>query len=498
MQLSSLIDKVEIVNLQGQSDLEIANINYDSRKVNPQSLYACLFGTKTDGHLYIKDAVAKGAVAILGSSKWFQDNAQSINGSATFIGVKDTREEFAKICGNFYKHPERKMNLIGVTGTNGKTTTTHLIDQILKQAEYKTGLIGTIYYRYNDISLKAPHTTPQVLELQKILSDMVDSSITHVVMEVSSHALEQKRVAGLEFKVGVLTNITQDHLDYHGTMENYRKAKLILFENLLSKDGIAVLNADEAATDMFLPYIKNKILTYGINTKADIYADNIESKANRTSFDVHGIYGNQKINLPLIGRFNVYNALSAISAAIAIGIPLDVCCHVLENAPKVRGRMEVITPIDFPFAAIVDYAHTPDGLVNILKTAKQFTKNRLIVVFGCGGDRDKKKRPIMGEIAGEYGDIIIVTSDNPRTEEPAAIIEDILAGIKNKSNVTIEADRKKAISMAIETAKEGDIVIVAGKGHETYQVFKDKTVHFDDKEVIEETLKAILQKGKMF
>lgn len=497
MQLRNILDSIDIVKLHGKLDVEITDILYDSRKVVSQSLYTCLPGTKTDGHLYIKNAIENGAVAILGCYDWYKQNPNTLNGNTTFIGVNDTREAFAKLCANFYNHPAKKLNLIGVTGTNGKTTTTHLIDQILQELGYKSGLIGTLYYRYNDISLKAPHTTPQVLELQKIFYDMLEAGITHVVMEVSSHALEQKRVAEFEYKVGVLTNITQDHLDYHGTMENYRAAKLILFEKLLSSDSTAVLNADEPSIEMFFPYIKSKILTYGIQEKADIYADNIKATSNGTFFEVHGIYGSQRINLPLIGLFNVYNALSALSSSLALGLPLDTCCQVLERAPKVRGRMEVITPIDFPFAAIVDYAHTPDGLINILKTAKQFTENRLIIVFGCGGDRDKNKRPIMGEIAGKYGDIVIVTSDNPRTEEPKAIIDNILTGINNKSNILIEEDRKKAIFLAVNTAREGDIVIIAGKGHETYQIFNDKTIHFDDKEVIESALTEIVLRGKI-
>jgi len=496
MQLGTILDTIDVLDLHGKLNVEISNITYDSRKALPESLYTCLPGTKTDGHLYIKNAIENGAIAILGSHEWYRQNANALNGDATFIGVKDTREAFAKLCANFYNNPTKTLNLIGVTGTNGKTTTTHLIEQILRELGYKSGLIGTLYYRYNDISLKAPHTTPQALELQKIFYDMLEAGITHVVMEVSSHALEQKRVAEFDYKVGVLTNITQDHLDYHGTMDNYRAAKLILFEKLLSSDSTAVLNADEPSTQSFLPYINSKVLTYGIQEKADIYADNIKANSNGTVFDVHSIYGCQTINLPLIGLFNVYNALSALSSALAIGLPLEACCQILERAPKVKGRMEVITPIDFPFAAIVDYAHTPDGLINILKTAKQFTKNRLIIVFGCGGDRDKNKRPIMGQIASEYGDVVIVTSDNPRTEEPMAIIDDILTGQENKSNILIEEDRRKAIFLAINTAKEGDIVIIAGKGHETYQIFKDKTIHFDDKEVIESALTEIVQNGK--
>lgn len=469
----------------------ITSIVHDSRKVEKGSLFICLSGAKVDGHDYIKQAIEQGAAAIL-TEKAVADIPNDI----VVVQVADTRAAMKVIAPYFFDYPSRKLRLIGVTGTNGKTTTTYLLKSIFNQAGYKVGVIGTIQILIEDKVIPTANTTPDVIELQSVLAQMVTAGIDYVVMEVSSHALALERVTGCEFDVGIFTNMTRDHLDFHHTFENYLEAKSKLFQlistgNFAKKGKTAVINGDDSASTFILNNTVCRKITYGIETKADINADSINVKATGAEFNVVSDYGTVPLHLNITGRFNIYNVLAAIGAAVAEGVAMETIKNALECFTSVAGRFELVQAGQ-DYAVIVDYAHTPDGLENILKTAKEIAKNRIIVVFGCGGDRDRTKRPIMGRLAVQYGDVVIATSDNPRTEDPAFILEEIEAGIKDNlvSGKEYEkiVDRRSAIAKALQLAQPDDIVIIAGKGHENYQILKDKTIHFDDKEVVREIL----------
>jgi len=492
MYLETLLKDVDVITYKGSLSHNINALSIDSRKIEKGTLYITLAGIKTDGQNFIQSAIEKGAIAILCEKDWL-DNQTDLNDSVAYIAVENRKKAFAKISSNFYENPSSKMFMIGITGTNGKTTTTHIIEDILKEQNKNVGLLGTIYYRYGNTQKKTKYTTPLANELQEIFKEMVDNDVTHLVMETSSHALEQSRIDYCEYDVAMFSNLTQDHLDYHKTIENYRDAKLILFEQLLKQDGISILNYDDPSFEYFKKSSLNRlsngnIITYGISHDADIFADNIKLNMDGTSFRLNTPSEKLEINLNLLGKFNVYNTLSALAFGYAMKIPMEICKRAVEKINGVSGRIEIVTPKSNPYTVVVDYAHTPDGLINILSSTKEFTKNRVISVFGCGGDRDKTKRPIMGEIGYRISDIEIITSDNPRTEEPMSIIEDILNGIPNKDKVIVEPDRKEAIRKAISIAKEGDTVVIAGKGHEDYQIFKDKTIHFDDREIAREII----------
>jgi len=471
----------------GNKEVEVKGISSNSKNVENGFIYISLPGTKTDGNHYINDAIDKGAKVILTSNEFLENN--KINNEITYILVNNRREAFSIIASNFYNNPSKETFNIGVTGTNGKTTTTHLIYDLLKDNGYNPGLIGTLYTKYLNITNEAKFTTPMPDEIHRIFREMRNHNIDSVVMEVSSHALDQLRVSSINYDISVFTNITQDHLDYHITFDNYKKAKSILFYNLTKKDGFSIINIDDENADYFISKCKSKIITYGIKNNADVRAKNINLKMDGSSFTVETKYGNIDFDINLLGKFNVYNTLATISVGVAKGISLESCKKSIEKNKGVKGRIEIVTPKGYPFTVIVDYAHTPDSLENILNTVKEFSKGKIISVFGCGGDRDRTKRPIMGSISNKLADLSIVTSDNPRSEEPEFIISQILEGMENKENVIVEIDRKNAIKKAIELAKEGDIVVIAGKGHENYQIFKDKTIYFDDKEVALEFIK---------
>ena len=391
--------------------------------------------------------------------------------------MESARHQIADLAAAFYNYPSKNINLIGVTGTNGKTTVTHLIQRIVEDANHKCALIGTLGYKLSgrDTYHDAKHTTPQAPELQKTLEMICEQNIDYVAMEVSSHALEQNRVGGCDFNGAVFTNLTQDHLDYHITMNNYFEAKAILFRGL-KKGGFAVINNDDEYAERFKSVVPEgvKIYTYGIKKTADITASNIDFSIHGAAFDCNINGRTRKVNL---------NAIAALTAGIAMGFDADICVKALEETKSVDGRFEIVNKQPL---VIVDYAHTPDGLENVLKAARELTPKdaRLVCLFGCGGDRDATKRPKMGKIADENADIVVVTSDNPRSEDPQLIISDILAGIKtvNTQKVFVEPDRRTAISMLKNIAKENDVVVLAGKGHEDYQILKDKTIHFDDRE----------------
>ncbi len=469
----------------GPGSLDVTGIAYDSRRVQSGDIFVALKGLTTDGHDHLDQAIAQGARALLVDVGW---KGASRDFGVPVFHATDTREALAWLAAEHYGHPSRAMEVIGVTGTNGKTTTTHIIEAILQEAGRSTGLIGTLGGRYQEggasQTLETGHTTPQALELQGLFARMKRGGVNAVVMEVSSHALDQLRVAHTDFDAAAFTNLTQDHLDYHQTMEAYAKAKAKLFGMIDPSSGFrgVAVNLDDPAGETMGKQARVPVLGYSASGHpAELRAEDLQLTAVGSRWKVVTPFGEQGVTLRLPGHFNVSNALAAIGCALGLGIPLATCVAGLERMRGVPGRVELVTGPEDPFSVLVDYAHTPDGLSNILKTARAFTRNRLILVFGCGGDRDKGKRSQMGEIAGRLADGVFLTSDNPRTEDPQAILSEVATGITGA--FTMEADREKAISLAIAEARAGDVVVVAGKGHETYQIFADRTVHFDDREV---------------
>lgn len=464
MLLKELLCNVEY---EGDGEIEITSVESSSLTVKEGSAFVCIKGYETDGHKYAKNAAEKGASVIIA-----QDDVEA---SCPVVKVKDTRRCLAIMCNEFYGNPSKEFKLVGITGTNGKTTTTFLIKQILEKAGQKVGLIGTNQIMIGDEIYPASRTTPDSFELQGLFRKMADSRVDTVVMEVSSHALYLDRVYGSDFDVGVFTNLTQDHLDFHKTMENYRDAKAILFD--ICKKG--VINTDDKNGEFIAKSAKCQVMTYGVDESADINAKNVTLEQKGVSFEIN----NKKYSLGVPGKFSVYNALSAIGALKALGVDDEIIREGLSEAKGVRGRAEVV-PVSENFTVLVDYAHTPDGIENILKTAKGFAKGRVVILFGCGGDRDNTKRPIMGEIASSLADFCIVTSDNPRTEDPMSIINEILPGVKGE-HVVIE-NRREAIEYAIKYAQKDDVIILAGKGHEDYQQIGKEKIHFDEVEILME------------
>lgn len=474
MKLSELLEAIQYTVLQGKTDIEIQKPVYDSRKAEKGDLFVCITGFQTDGHNYVKNAVESGAVAIL-CEKQIQTQ-QNI----TVIQTKNTREALALLSANFYGHPSQKMNVIGVTGTNGKTTTTYLIKSVLDRMGHKVGIVGTIENRIGDKVLHTERTTPESLELEALFCQMHQEGVTDVVMEVSSHSLDLHRVDAIAYNIGIFTNLTQDHLDYHKTMENYKKAKALLFQRC----DASVINIDDEAGEFMKQNAKGRVVTFGIEKKADLQAKNMEISADGAKFTLYYAQKQYDIKLHTPGKFSIYNALGAIGACVLMEIPMEDIIAGLEHIQGVSGRFQTIKNKK-GYNAIVDYAHTPDGLENILNTAKEFVKGKIITVFGCGGDRDRTKRPIMGEIAGKLSDYCIITSDNPRTEDPNFILDDVEAGVKKTNCDYIKmVDGREAICHAVSYAKAGDVIVIAGKGHENYQIFADRTIHFDDVEEV--------------
>lgn len=489
MQLKDILRGIEYRIINGSDCIDITGVYYDSRKVKPGSLFVCVRGFKTDGHNYIKDAVSKGAVAVLAEEE------QKVPDGVTYIVTGNTRTAMAKVASNFYGCPSAFMRVIGVTGTNGKTTTTHLIQNILTQASFKAGILGTLYARIDDYKQEMGHTTPEALEIEEFMSLCRQKGAEYVVMEVSSHALDLDRVKEIDYNVAVFTNLTQDHLDYHQNMENYKNAKLKLFSMLSEKgNNFAVINNDDRYAEDFIKATGTEVITYGVENDADVKGYDLNITAKGTSFMVKYKDVDFKVEMQLIGLFSVYNALASIAFALREGIKPEIIQEALARTTSVAGRFEQVK-CGQNFTVVVDYAHTPDGLENVLKTAKKLTQNRLITVFGCGGDRDKTKRPLMGEIAARYSDFCVVTSDNPRSEDPKAIIDDIIPGLLRVegSRYAVVVDRREAIRHAIYMAKPGDMVVIAGKGHETYQLIGDKVLEFDDRKVAKEFLEEIIK-----
>ncbi|HAP66620.1 MAG TPA: UDP-N-acetylmuramoyl-L-alanyl-D-glutamate--2,6-diaminopimelate ligase [Nitrospinae bacterium] len=506
MKIQEILKEVNLINVNGSMDIEISSLSYDSRKVDEGSLFVAIKGLKSDGHNFLNDAVESGARAVVvENGLWGGDFESEIRrpihwmgtpkSEVTYITVLDSRKALAVISTEFYGHPSREISIIGVTGTNGKTTTSYLINSILRANNFKSGLIGTIDYRFDREIIPSLHTTPESLDLQRFFKKVVDGSGKYCVMEVSSHSLELDRVYGTRFEMGVFTNLTQDHLDFHGNLEKYFSAKARLFKEYGLKK--AVINIDDPYGKRLIKDSRiDKILTYGITEGADVKADDIDMSVKGLKFVATTPIGKLNIESKLLGMHNIYNILASVSTAILEGFSKESIIKGILLLDTVPGRLEGINEGQ-DFTVLVDYAHTDDALKNVLNAAKELPHKRLIVVFGCGGDRDRGKRPLMGKAAVEYSDFAIITSDNPRSEDPLKIIEEIEAGVSSQESIVRSQrhikipDRGEAIEFAINNASKGDIVIIAGKGHEDYQIFRDKKIHFDDREVAREAIKKI-------
>nr|WP_312289152.1 UDP-N-acetylmuramoyl-L-alanyl-D-glutamate--2,6-diaminopimelate ligase [Clostridium chromiireducens] len=481
MNLKSILDGIDFKVVKGDIDVEINKINYDSRKVKNLDIFVCIKGYATDGHRYIDKAIENGAKIVV-----IQDDIEIDDNSITVIKCADTRKALALMGANYYDNPSEKMKIIGITGTNGKTTTAFMIKDILEAYNKKVGLIGTIANYIGSERLHTERTTPESLELQELFSEMVSKGVEYCVMEVSSHSLELDRVYGVNFEVGIFTNLTRDHLDFHKTFENYYKAKFKLFE----RSRIKIINIDDnygrqVVSDLYA-LNSDDVYSFSVKGDSDYKAFNEEMGSREIKFKLN-IKEEEQFILNIPGEYNIYNALGAIISCFKSGVPVEAIKRGIENV-VVLGRCErVAREYNLPYEIIIDYAHTPDGLENILNTSKAFTEGKLISVFGCGGDRDKVKRPQMGKISTDIADISIITSDNPRSEDPMSIIKDIEVGLDKEKYIVIE-NRKEAIKRAIDIATKGDVIVIAGKGHETYQILKDKTIHFDEREVVKEIL----------
>jgi len=483
--LAKLLRGIDARAAAAHGDQEISELAYDSRLVKPGTLFVAIRGEKTDGNKYVSDAVGRGAVAVISE----QENPGGLPAEFPWIQVADARKALAISAANYYMRPAEVLKLVGVTGTNGKTTTSYLVDSILRTAGCEVGLLGTISYRLVRETLPAPNTTPESLDLQKYLAEIVRAGGTHAVLEASSHALVMDRLWGCPFAVAIFTNLTRDHLDYHKTFEEYFAAKRRLFEGTGSAaPSTAVINSDDEYGQK-LSGLASTTLTYGLESGADITTRKPSVSLSGIEFIAETPAGKIEIRSKLVGQPNVYNILAATGAGVALALPLDVIARGVAQLSAVPGRFERIE-VGQPFLVVVDYAHTDDALRNLLATATKLNPGgRIITLFGCGGDRDRTKRPLMGEAAGQASDIVVLTSDNPRSEDPLLIINDVIVGVqRTKAKVFVEPDRQKAIEIAIDEARSGDIVLLAGKGHESYQVLRDSTIEFDDREVARRVL----------
>lgn len=485
MKLTDIIKNLVDPVVSGDSNVEITSLTSDSREVAGGAIFVAVSGA-SDGHHYIDTAIEKGAVAIIAECAPTSEQSQKV----AWVHAKRTGKVLAELANTFYSHPSENLRVIGVTGTNGKTTTTYLIHHIMKDIWRRAGLLGTIKFDNGMTEYEATHTTPGAVKMHQLLREMVDNECRGVAMEVSSHGLQQNRVGGVNFDVGVFSNLTQDHLDYHGSMDDYFRAKLALFEQMISmkeagnkKKSVAVINTDDNYGQRMVKEIDGriKIYSYGMNAHCDFKFSRIRQTFKGTTFQLDVREKSYLVQVPLIGKFNVYNVVSAITACAAAGMKMRDIVKSLTEAPQVPGRMENVGNVN-GMSVFVDYAHTPDALRNACKTMRELEPRNLITVFGCGGDRDKEKRPIMGEAAAESSDFCIVTSDNPRSEDPASIIKMVEVGMRGKKYQVV-LDRAEAIDSAVKIARPGDAILIAGKGHETYQQFAEETIKFDDRAV---------------
>ena len=480
MKLKELLKGLEILDTNVDVELEIADVSYDSRQTKPGDLFVAMIGFATDGHAYIEKAMSAGAAAVL---------CQNLPAAEVpYVQVADSRRALAVVGANFYGHPADAMTMVAVTGTNGKTSSTYLLKFILEQvAGAKVGLIGTNQNMIGDEVIPTERTTPESFEVQKLFAQMRDAGCTHVVMEVSSHALALDRVYGVPYAVGIFTNLTQDHLDFHETMEAYCDAKAILFRNC----GIGVCNADDSWTERLLADATCKKFFYAEDANADLRAEDIVLEADHVAFTAVTAEERVPVRVNIPGGFMVYNTLDVLGAALALGISLEKSAEALASVASVKGRVEVVSTPGKDYTVLIDYAHSPDGMVNVLSSVKGFAKGRTIALFGCGGDRDRTKRPKMARVAAEIADFVIVTTDNPRTEKSADIIADILPGLDgfDTPHVVVE-DRIEAIHWAMDHAEKDDVIVLCGKGHETYQEINHVKYHMDEREIVADYLKA--------
>ena len=474
--LSEIAHELAGAELIGTADPEITAVHYDSRQVTPGSLFVAIPGLKTDGTEFIDDARRRGAAAVI------VEKSAALSSTLPTIRVDHARRALAESAWALFDHPERKLISIGVTGTNGKTTTASLLRQVLEQSGHKTGLIGTLGIFYGETEVESPRTTPESSDIAMHFAAMRELGFSHVVMEATSIGIDLQRVWQIPFRAAVFTNLTRDHLDYHGTESAYLEAKLRLFRELPS-ESTAVINLDDPAGAQFVRAATGRSLTYSLNGKADYCAEQVQLRRNSTRFRLRSRFGDSEIYTPLIGQFNVYNMLGVIASADSLGVPREATVNALAKVQPVRGRAEVV-PLNSPFTVIVDYAHTPDALDKILTTLRALDPTRIITLIGAGGDRDRGKRPLMAQVAERLSDLVILTSDNPRSEDPIRILEDMAVGLCTSAAHVREVDRRKAIIMALNEARGGDIVLVAGKGHETYQEIKGVKLPFDDRQVI--------------
>ena len=480
--------------MQGSLDREITGLTDDSRRVSPGGLFVAVKGTQSDGHRFLAQAVTAGAGAIVVEKG--QVSAETLASlGVPVIQVGDSRRALGLLASRFYGEPARRLKVIGVTGTNGKTTTTYLCKSILEAAGVRVGLIGTVAYVFGDERVAATHTTPGAVELQGLLRRMVDAGMQAVVMEVSSHALALDRTAGCQFGTAVFTNLTQDHLDFHADMEDYFRAKLRLF-TALAAEARAVVNGDDPYGERVVEATQAKVWTFAIDRPADLRAEDVQISLNGVQFTAHTPAGSVALRSRLVGRHNVHNILAAVGVGLAQGVPLEAIAAGVATLRNVPGRFEQVEAGQ-PFTVVVDYAHTEDALYRLLTTAQTVRTGRIITVFGCGGDRDRGKRPKMGHVAARYSDVVVVTSDNPRTEDPDAIIRAIIPGVQagmreaGRGRYLIHADRRVAIAEAVRLAQAGDMVLIAGKGHEDYQVIGKEKHPFDDRVVAREAIEAL-------
>lgn len=482
MYLSELVAGLTGASMVG-GDVEVSGLAYDSRTVKPGDVFVAVRGFCRDGLDFAADAVRAGAVAIVADR-----GIESLEVPQILVG--DTRAALAALADAFYRHPTSDFKLVGITGTNGKTTTSFLAESILRKAGFRTGLVGTVECRIGDEVRPVVRTTPEAPDLQRTFREMVNRGVKAAVVEVSSHALDLHRVDGCDFDIAVFTNLSRDHLDYHPSLDSYFAAKKKLFERI---GTFGVVNADDEYGMRIIETLGDKCLTYGIRGKVGVYARDISLNARGSRFVVKGPTGEFKVALKLPGSFNVYNALAAAASALALELPAEVIAEGLEGVSGVPGRFERIEAGQ-ESAIIVDYAHTPDGLEKALRAAREVSERRVICVFGCGGDRDRAKRPLMGAVAGRLADHTIITSDNPRSENPASILAEIEGGMRRVSGASYEVveDRREAIKRAIASSGKGDVVLIAGKGHETGQIFADRVVPFDDRQVAREAARELL------
>ena len=484
MRLAELAAGLPGASLTAAGDPEIGAVSHDSRKLGAGGLFVAIRGLAADGNEFVDAALKRGAAAVASEAP--------PRPGVSWLQVADAREALALLSARLLGHPAEALELLGVTGTNGKTTTTYLLDAALRAAGVKSSLLGTIQYRVGERLAEAVRTTPESSDLQQLFREMVDAGSRYAVLEVSSHSLALKRVHGCRFRLAIFTNLTRDHLDFHGDMDRYFAAKRVLFDTLLREDGHALVNAEDDRARQLVQASRGRVWTYATDRPADLRAEGISLSLQGTRFRALTPAGALDVATPLLGRFNALNALAALGGALALGLAPEAALRGIASVSLVPGRLEPVSAGQ-EFAVVVDYAHTDDALKNLLETLRELAPRRLITVFGCGGDRDRTKRPLMGAVAARLSDVAIVTSDNPRSEPPEAIIEDVLRGMTRQARAErhVLVDRREAIARAVELAAPGDVVVVAGKGHETCQELRDRSIPFDDRQVVRDLLRRL-------